>query len=48
MKLEDIIAEWDKDGTIDQTNVSNESGTSQNFTTNTLSFTWEKAISCVR
>jgi hypothetical protein len=26
MKLEDIIAEWDKDGTIDQTNVSNESG----------------------
>jgi hypothetical protein len=26
MKLEDIIAEWDKDGTIDQTNVSRESG----------------------
>lgn len=26
MKLEDIIAEWDKDGTIDQTNVSKESG----------------------
>ena len=26
MKLEDIIAEWDKDGTIDQTNISRESG----------------------
>jgi len=26
MKLEDIIAEWDKDGAIDQTNISNESG----------------------
>jgi|TARA_R110000796_G_scaffold183966_1_gene300538 hypothetical protein len=25
MKLEDIIAEWDKDGTVDQINVSNES-----------------------
>jgi hypothetical protein len=26
MKLEDIIAEWDKDGAIDQTNISSESG----------------------